>query len=226
DLMIAGAVSSRVAPTRLIYRPRDLYDHHPLDSSENEPRCVPFDARRRGILASEGSAAIVLERRRHAVRRGAPILATVLAAASRCAEPSRPYGGSRQSIAAAASAALDEAAVDVADLAHISAQGFSETYLDIEEAAAITKFGPTCPVTAFSSYFGTAGSACGMLELVASILSVHGRVSLPTLGYQVHDPDCDIRITTQQRATSQDHFLKLSFTPMGHAAAVVIRCAN
>ncbi len=225
DLMVVGAVGSRIRPTRLVYRARQLYDHQPLDDGHaDQPLSMPFDARRRGIVPSEGAGALVIERRSHAVRRGANILAVLSGFSSRCARPEHHYGGSQAAIFAAAQSALEEAAVGTDDLAHISAQGFSERRLDIEESQAIGRLAPDVPVTAYSSYFGTAGAACGLLELMASILSVQHGTTLPTAGYQQADDDCRIQVCTKKQQTKKQHVLKLSFTPHGQAAAMVVQC--
>lgn len=226
DVMIAGGVSSRVSPTRLIYRNAELYDQPEEEDSHDRPRCVPFDLRRRGIVPSEGSAALVLERRSHAVKRGASIFGKVCGSASRCAVPEKPYGGSRVSIASAAEAALTVGQTDPSELSHVCAQGYSHQQLDVEEAEAISQVVPDVSVTAFSSYFGTAGSACGVLELCASLLAVGEGKTLPTLGYEQKDVRCDIRVSTTEQMTEKSRFLKLSFTPQGQAAAVVIQCAT
>jgi len=44
----------------------------------SEPRCCPFDARRNGVILSEGAAVLVLEEEEHALNRRAAILARVL----------------------------------------------------------------------------------------------------------------------------------------------------
>lgn len=225
DLMIVGAIGSRVIPARLMYRPYRLYDQHPMKGPEDN--CAPaaaFDSRRRGIVPGEAAVAVVLERRSHAIARGAEVLAVVAGQSSRFAPPKQTFAGSREAIAAAAMASLEEADVAPAELDHISAQGYAEHQLDIEEAQAIAAVAPDVPVTAFSSYFGTSGAACGLLELTASLLANRCGRTLPTLGFSQADPDCPVRVLTKVTESRQPSFLKLSFTPHGQAAAVVVRC--
>ncbi|QDV22862.1 beta-ketoacyl-[acyl-carrier-protein] synthase family protein [Aureliella helgolandensis] len=228
DLMVVGGMGSRVSDTRLSFRAHQLYDQHPFDASEpvDAPHCMPFDLRRRGIAAAEGSAAIVLERRSHAVRRGAEILAEVCSVSGRCGRPTQRFSGSREAIASAARAAMQEADISPTQLAHVSAQGYSEQTLDREEAAAIANIAPEVPVTAFSSYFGTAGAACGLLELIASILAVRNRKTLPTLGFAVPDPACPVAVADSEQTTDKNYILKLSFTPVGQASAAIVKCLN
>jgi 3-oxoacyl-(acyl-carrier-protein) synthase len=176
------------------------------------------------VIPAEGAAAIVLERRSHAVRRGAKIYGQLTGFANRFAQPTERYIGSRISIINAMKSALNMAEIDPGELGMVAAQGFSGPQLDIEESQAIASVCGDVPVTAFSSYFGTAGAGCGLLELIAGVLATSSGLTLPTLGYSLPDPDCPVRVTTNTARMTSDYMLKLSFTPHGHAAAVVVRC--
>ncbi len=226
DVMVVGAVGGRVAPTRLIFRLESIYRRQgaPADLPPGEGLCTPFDLNRCGVVAAEGAASIVIERRSHAVRRGAKIYGQLTGFANRFSKPEGKFAGSRASIGNAIKSALNMAEIDASSLGMVSAQGFSGQQLDIEESQAIAANCGDVPVTAFSSYFGTTGAACGLLELAAGVLATSNGVTLPTLGYSEPDADCPIRVTTRTARTTSDDMLKLSFTPHGHAAAVVVRC--
>ena len=226
DVMVVGAVGGRVAPTRLIFRQVPIYRQRnaPADTPQGEGLCIPFDLRRCGVIPAEGAAAIVLERRSHAVRRGAKIYGQVTGFANRFAKPTELHAGSRISIGNAVKSALNMSEIHARELGMVAAQGYSAPQLDIEESQAIASVCGDVPVTAFSSYFGTAGAGCGLLELVAGVLATSNGLTLPTLGYAQPDPDCPVRVTTKTARITSDYMLKLSFTPYGHAAAVVVRC--
>lgn len=225
DLMVVGGVGGRVEPTRLAYRIWQIYEHRPCDRGNARPHiCAPFDVSRNGIVPSEGAGALVIERRSHAVQRGAKILGRVCGFASRCAAPQQQYRGSRLAIASAAAAALKASGIAPQDLDHVNAQGFAQPELDIVEAQAIHEVVGNVPVCAFSSYFGTAGAACGLLELESSLIGMHAGKRLPVLGHRQTDGNCPIEICEEITQSRKSHFLKLSFTPHGHAAAAVIEC--
>jgi 3-oxoacyl-[acyl-carrier-protein] synthase II len=226
DVMVVGAVGGRVEPTRLIFRlePICRQQNAPSNTPAGEGLCTPFDLRRCGLIAAEGAASIVIERRSHAVRRGAKIYGQLTGFANRFAKPKGLYHGSRVAIGNAMTSALKMAEVEANSLAVVSAQGYSCKQLDIEESQAIATVCGEVPVTAFSSYFGSAGAACGLLELVAGVLATSSGLTLPTLGYSQPDPACPVQVTTHKERTTSDDMLKLSFTPHGHAAAVVVRC--
>lgn len=223
DVVVVGAVGGRVSPARLAYRPWRLYDQHPsTNGSAQQNYAKPFDVHCQGIVPSEASAALVLERRSRAVKRGAMIWGRVAGLASRCAKPKAKFTGSEKAVASAARAALAEAGMDPEDLSHINAQGFAQRELDAAEAQAIQSVAPDVPVTAFSSYFGTAGAGCALVELTASLLSLRHNQILPTLNTQELDPATDLKLCTTPITAEQSPFLKLSLTPFGHAAAAVI----
>ncbi len=227
DVMIVGGVGGRISPTRLVYRLQQFYDRgSQANGRSSGPRCRPFDTDRAGIVPGEAAATLILERRSHAVGRQARILGRVCGFASRWSAPAAPYAGSRQAIASAAAAAMQAAGVQVADLDHINAQGFSQAVLDIEEAQAIRQVAPNTPVTALSSYFGTCGAAAGLQELLGSLMGLSRGRRLPTLGHEQTDERCPVQVCQEQQSASSPYFLKLSYSMLGHAAAAVIECEN
>lgn len=234
DLMVVGALGARVSATRMMFRPPSIYRSSEAaeialsdDGNAKTPAaCVPFDLQRAGVVPGEAAVTLVLERRSHAVKRNAKILGTIESCVSRYGAPGSRFSGSQQAIVAAGKTALEQAGIEAKDLSHVSAQGYSEQTLDKSEAGAIQSLAPETPVSAYSSYFGTAGAASGMLELAASLMASHHGLVLPTLNHKHTDPDCPVRVATEVETTSKQHFLKLSFTPHGHAAAIVIRAAD
>jgi 3-oxoacyl-[acyl-carrier-protein] synthase II len=224
DMMVVGSTGGRTSPSRLIYRYPSLFD---TSRDQTEPYCAPYDRRRHGLVPGEGAGAIIIESRQHAAARGARPLARLGGWASRFSPPAAPLAGSGQSIAAAARAAMAEAHIDSGQLAHVSGQAFSHPQLDITEAQALQSVIGNVPVVGFSSYFGQLGGGCGIVELVASTLSLNKKMALPTLGYGQPDPQCPVNVLTKRQRNPDARFaLKLNFTPHGQAAAVVIECLN
>ncbi|MFN3189715.1 MAG: beta-ketoacyl synthase N-terminal-like domain-containing protein [Aureliella sp.] len=224
DMMVVGGVGNRVTPPRMSFRVQRMYHQQP-EAEVSELGCPAFSKRSRGIIGAEGSAAIVIERRSHAVQRGAIVLGTVLSCTSRCGAPDASYSGSSKAIASAASAAVSQAGVDARDLNHVCSQGFAEPSLDRAEAVAIADaVGGQVPITAVSSYLGTAGAACGMMELVSSLVALNARKTLPIRGWAEAPEGYPVNVVRDgiQDSTAAC-FLKTSLTPFGHAAAAVIQ---
>ena len=224
DIMIVGAISSRITPTRLLYRRNAYYFNHTRSDAPKQFHSRAFDCQRSGIVPAEAAVTLILERRKHAVARGAKIYGQVLSAVSRYAKTETPSGGSTQAICNAAVEALKHADIRAHDLACVSAQGFSESKLDIVEARAIHDFAAETPVTSYSSYLGTAGAASGLVQLAAAVIAANNHQVLPTLGYSQKDQACPIHVCNQTLRTERHHLLQLGFTFEGQAAAVVIDC--
>lgn len=224
DLMIVGALGSRATPTRLVYRWPGAYFDGASSGAPTEFHSRPFDASRCGIVPAEASVSLVLEKRSHAVARNAQIYGQLLSVSSRCGQPEHELRGSSQAIALAGQAALRTAGVDASDLATVSAQGFSQQQLDRTEARAIAETAPGVPVSAYSSYFGTAGAASGLANLTAALLSTRRRELLPVLGNEQTDADCPIQVCRQKQTTEKSLLLQLAYTFAGQAAAAVVEC--
>ncbi|MCI0360007.1 MAG: beta-ketoacyl-[acyl-carrier-protein] synthase family protein [Planctomycetaceae bacterium] len=219
DAMIAGGSGANVSFNSLPFRGWEQ-----LSKWHGEPAgaCRPFDAQRSGIVPGEGSAALVLETRQHAVGRGAKILACLAGFASRF-EPLR-NGQPAQGVAIGQSieAALAAAGMTPADIGHVNAHGDSSIEQDRIEAQAIRRTLGDVPVTALKSYFGDLGSGSGAVELAASVLALaSGRVP-PTLNYETPDPDCPINVIHGGPLIAKSTALALNQSTTGQAAALVL----
>ncbi len=224
DVMIVGALGARVTPTRLAYRLPGLYFESHGDDALNQHHCRPFDAQSSGIVPGEASVVLVLERRQHAAARNQSIHGRLLATSAGFGRPDRHLSGSSQAMAATALRSLRSADVGANDLACISAQGFSHPMLDRAEAAALGRLSDQVPVAAYSSYFGTAGAASGLLQLVAGILATSAKKVLPVLGFNTPSASCPIQVCPHALDTRNSFVLQLSFTPHGQTAAALVDC--
>jgi 3-oxoacyl-[acyl-carrier-protein] synthase II len=178
-----------------------------------------------GIAPSEASTVLVLESARHALRRNAKVLGRLRSVASHFGAPTGEHGGSAEAIASAITTATGKADIELEELSHVCAQGLAHPELDRVEAQAIAQAAPGVPVTAMSSYFGTAGAACGLLELSASLLVAQSGRVLPVHGIDKAAADCPIDALTRSCEPRSSSFIKTSYTPAGLAAAAVIECS-
>jgi 3-oxoacyl-[acyl-carrier-protein] synthase II len=99
---------------------------------------------------------------------------------------------------------------------------------DAEEAAALAevlgKRASTIPVAAAKSYFGNLGAGSGVVETIASVLTLEGGKLFPTLNYATPDSTCPLNVSCSAKPQAAGaSFLKLSVTPQGQAAALVVR---
>jgi 3-oxoacyl-[acyl-carrier-protein] synthase II len=115
------------------------------------------------------------------------------------------------------------------EIGHIHAHGLATRSCDAEEAQAIREvFGDradTLPVTAAKSYFGNLGAAGGVVELAASLLSLHHGRLFATRNYATPDPECPVNVVRTPEVSPGQSVVKISVTPQGQAAVVLVRKA-
>ncbi|WP_315854612.1 beta-ketoacyl-[acyl-carrier-protein] synthase family protein [Alienimonas chondri] len=224
DVMIAGAASSNTDALDLA-RMRSAGE---LSAQTNDPEHAlrPFDARRDGTVAGEGSAVFVLERYDHAVRRGADIYCELLGTGS-ASNGIRSDQGT--GIANAMKFALNRGGISsIAGIGHINAHGKSTKWDDLVESRAYhTLFGADLagvPVTALKSHFGHTDAGSGALELAGSVLALRNRQLPMTLGFETPDPLCGIDVVHEGplslKGTSA---VSVNSTKTGQAAAAVLQ---
>jgi 3-oxoacyl-[acyl-carrier-protein] synthase II len=220
DFFLVGGADSKLNPLSMVRQ--CLFGALSRRNEAPEKACRPFDRRRDGTVVGEGAGALVLEELEHARRRGARITAEVVGFGS--AFDRSPTG---KGLARAIRCALNDAGITPEDLDHINAHGTSSVALDLREARALREIWPkserSVPVFAPKSYFGSLGAGCGPAELVASLLAVRHDTLPPTLNFEEPDPECAVAVQTEARPILRPYFLKVSFTDLGHCAALVCR---
>jgi 3-oxoacyl-[acyl-carrier-protein] synthase II len=111
-------------------------------------------------------------------------------------------------------------------LGHVHAQGLSTVTGDREEAAALGDVlgdaAARIPTVAAKGNFGNLGAGSGLVECVASILSLGRGTLFPLLNYQASDAACPVRAARRGDAAG-DSFVSVAATPQGQAGAVVFR---
>ncbi|HEX3659384.1 MAG TPA: beta-ketoacyl-[acyl-carrier-protein] synthase family protein [Pirellulales bacterium] len=220
DVMLAGGSSSRMQPMDWV---RSCLMHelsHRSDEPERASR--PFDLNRDGQVRGEGAAALVLEERRHAERRGVPILGRLLGFASSC-DPRPTVAPAGTGLERAIVAALHQSGFEPRSLGHINAHAPSTRAEDRIEAQVLARVCPEVPVTALKSYFGNLYSAGGVVETAGSIMALNAGLVPATLNYEQPDPECPVSVIAREPlAGSAALVLKVSRTAAGQAAALVL----
>jgi 3-oxoacyl-[acyl-carrier-protein] synthase II len=193
DVVLAGGVEELCEETFLgFYRLGCL-----SGSDGSEPLCCPFDARRRGTILSEGASILVLEDEKHALSRGANIMAEVLGYGN-AFDPlaDREFHTAGEGLKNAIKLALEDASLSFGYIDYISASANSTKGLDRMETKVIKEvFGDRAigiPVSSIKSMTGESFSASGALSLSAAVGAISKGFIPPTLNYQERDPACDL----------------------------------
>jgi 3-oxoacyl-[acyl-carrier-protein] synthase II len=230
DVMLVGASGTRIGATRLSYR-GDL-PIPALGDRAIEDASRPRDPHSTGVVGGEGAASIVVETERHAISRGATVLARILATASRFS-PSPAMANHARSAAIdppqsrQATAAISLAIESVLKTAQVSPQkiglvvshAIGDRQVDSGEADAIAACGIDCPATAVSASLGHTGAASGMIDLATGVLAIVNETVPPTRNA---DADSAGRFVQTAEPLKSPYVLCLSHTTEGNAMAVLL----
>jgi 3-oxoacyl-[acyl-carrier-protein] synthase II len=224
DVMLTGGVEAPLTVT-------SIAGFRNMTALSNTGVSRPFDAERDGFIMSEGAAVLVLEEWSAAEARGATILAEMLGSGSNAdahhiTAPSPGGAGAVKCM----QLAIDDAGLDVSDIAHINAHGTSTPLNDAAEAEAIaTLFGTPGPaVTSTKGVTGHALGAAGALEAAAVVLSLQHQLIPPTDGTKAVDPalpPIDL-VLHEPRPWTPGPSLSNSFGFGGHNGCLVLGPTN
>ncbi|MFB4310309.1 beta-ketoacyl-[acyl-carrier-protein] synthase family protein [Actinomadura sp. GTD37] len=195
DVVIAGATEAPLSPITFA-----CFDAIRATTSRNDDpsrASRPFDATRDGFVLAEGAAMFVLEEGEHARRRRADVYASITGFASRSnafhMTGLRPDGAE---MAAAITAALDQARTAPAAVDYVNAHGSGTRQNDRHETAAFKRslggHAHRVPVSSIKSMIGHSLGAIGALEIAASVLAIRDGVVPPTANLETPDPECDL----------------------------------
>ena len=189
----------------------------------------PFDAERDGFIISEGSGLLILENLAHAQKRGANILAEIIAyGASADAYHITQPDENGEGAARAMQVALDKAGIIPAEIDYINAHGTSTPLNDkIETMSIKTVFGDYAyktPISSTKSMLGHLIGAAGAIEAVICIMAIQYGIIPPTINLTHPDPECDLdyvpNVARQAKVTTT---LSNSFGFGGHNSCLVFR---
>ena len=189
----------------------------------------PFDAERDGFVIGEGTGILILENLAHAQKRGANILAEILAygASADAFHITQPIENG-EGAARAMQTTLKKAGLDTTEIDYINAHGTSTPLNDKMETTAIkTVFGDHAyhiPISSTKSMIGHLIGAAGAVEAAICIMSIRHGLIPPTINLTHPDPECDLdyvpNVARQAKVTT---VMSNSFGFGGHNSVLVFR---
>ena len=194
--------------------------------------CRPFDALRDGIVLGEGAGALVIETEASARLRGASLYAEIRSIGVTCDHyhlaASDPSG---TEISRAMELALREARIESNEIDYLNAHGTATKLNDLIESKAIRRtFGPHAerlPVTSIKGTVGHLLGACGVVELVASILSIRHQKIPPTANFATADDSIRLQIVAPSSIDCAiRHIISNNYSFGGKNTAVVISAVD
>jgi 3-oxoacyl-[acyl-carrier-protein] synthase II len=204
-----------------------------LSERNDDPKTAsrPYDKDRDGFVMGEGSGMLVLEELEHAKARNAKIYCEIAgcgasADAYHITAP-HPEGLGAKNVMFAA---LDDAGMKPDEIDYINTHGTSTPIGDGAEVKAIVNvFGDHAyklNISATKSMTGHCLGAAGVIEAIASVMSVVNDVVPPTINHFTDDPELDPKLNfTFEKAQQRTVRAALSntFGFGGHNACVIVK---
>lgn len=192
-----------------------------------EKACAPFSKDRSGLVMADGAGILVLEELQHAKARGATIYAELIGFGASC-DAHHVTAPSSQGQARAIHSALDDARLSSNDVQYINAHGTGTQLNDLTETETIKAvFGKKAyeiPITAQKSMTGHSIGAAGVMEIIATALSLQHDIMLPTINLHEPDPQCDLDyVANHARKKLIDIALSNHFAFGGANVALLLR---
>jgi 3-oxoacyl-[acyl-carrier-protein] synthase II len=188
DVAIAGGADELHVSTAVIFDILQAASSGFNDFPSRTPR--PFDARRDGIVCSEGAGFLVLESLDGARARGARIHGEVKGYSSN-SSGTHATTPDADAIARCMKEALADAGISRDAIPYVNAHATGTATGDAAEAKAIGDvFGPGVAVSSTKGHLGHTMAAAGALETILSLLMLREGFLHPTLNLEEVAPDC------------------------------------
>jgi 3-oxoacyl-[acyl-carrier-protein] synthase-1 len=184
--------------------------------------CKPFDLNRAGLSLGEGCGTIVLS--------GDPALAgpspVTVSGAATTNDANHISGPSRtgEELAEAISRAMKQAGTVPEEIGYFSAHGTATLFNDEMESKAISLSGLSqVPVNSFKGYWGHTLGAAGILESIATVLSMNNNTLFRSAGFDTPGVPVPINVITENRTAGVNASLKTASGFGGCNAAIVYK---
>ncbi len=226
DIAIAGGVSESIHTFGIFasFKSQGALATH--DDPTKASR--PFDVDRNGIVVSEGACLFILERLSDAKRRGAQILAEIVAyAINTDATDFVLPNPERQS--QCVQLALQRAGIPAEAIDIVSTHATGTASGDAQECQALRSIFSNCPETFINntkSLIGHTMGAAGALELAGNLPAFQDKIVHPTINVDHLDPQCELPglVINQPREIRRARYiLNNSFGMLGINSVLIVR---
>ncbi len=230
DAMITGGVESVITPTCIA----GFNAMKALSTRNDEPTRAsrPFDRDRDGFVVGEGAGILMIEDLKHALERGAPIIAEIVGYGQsgdgyHMTSPSPDGDGMIRCM----QAAIDSAGIAPDVIDYINAHGTSTPLNDLYETRAIKKvFGDSAGNVAISSTKSMTGhllGGAGGVEGAFTALALQRGIIPPTINLENPGEECDLDyVPNTARKANLTYALSNSFGFGGTNASLIMKRYN
>ncbi len=191
--------------------------------------CRPFDIHRNGFVMGEGGAMLVLEKRSHAIQRGARIYAELAASQMLCqAHHVTGLDGEAETLTRLIQELVRKAGWQYSGPQYINAHGTGTEQNDISELkgirAALGDQADRLVISSNKAILGHTINAAGSLELALTAMALRDGFAPPTMHLEHPESVGNIDCLPQYGEKAElDRALKLSLAFGGHLVGMAIR---
>ncbi len=194
----------------------------------------PYNDDRDGFALGEGSVVLCLERRSHAIARGARIYAEVLAHNSiNEAGHATTMDLTGKVTAGAIARLLEDAGRTPGEVGYFCSHGTATRYNDIAESRALRALydnrtdAQLPPISSNKPIYGHTFGIAGIINVAATSLMLHHQRLAPTINLVRPDPECDHdHVAEGSRSTDFDLAVSLSFAFGSQTSVVAVGAAS
>jgi len=225
DIAIVGSADSVMFPFSMSM----LCSLGILSRRNNEPEKAsrPYEKNRDGMVASEGSAAIIIEELHHALERGANIYAEIVSYATSCeAQDIFQVELEGSALVFAMQQALLNGGVRKDEIDYICAHGNAIPSYDLAETNAFKTFfaddAYKIPVSSIKSMTGHPFAAAGSFQVVATCMCLKEGIIPPTINLDEPDPECDLDYVPHEARRFPVNTAMINCHGVGNSHAVLV----
>jgi len=227
DVMICGGSEAAVTPLSVA----GFSAMRALSTRNDDPETAsrPWDCDRDGFVLGEGAGVLILEEREHALRRGANVLAELVAyAANSDAFHTNAPPEDGRGVRRVMELALEDAGLAPSAIQYLNAHATSTQLGDRAEAKAICDafrdHAENLLVSSTKSMTGHLLGAAGSLEAGLTVLALRDQVAPPTTNVCEVDGACRFRlIRDESLRTALEYAMTNSFGFGGTNASLIFR---
>jgi 3-oxoacyl-[acyl-carrier-protein] synthase II len=196
---------------------------------DGESSFRPFDRRRDGFIPGEGGAALLLENKESAIKRGADIYG-IISGVENCTEFASDSNMSVPSEVAARNmkSVLKSAGISIQDLSFIVAHGSGTARGDRSEMHSLINImkgsDMPVPVCGLKPYTGHMGAASDIAEIIFGLFAVREGMIPATLNFEATEKEfSSLNISGSTMKGERDFFLSFSYGVGGQSSSIVVK---
>lgn len=181
----------------------------------------PFDKHRKGICIGEAAGAVIVSKDKLPTSTFNVLYCGGSSSndANHISGPSRTGEGLFRSV----NKTIERSKIDPITIDYISAHGTGTLYNDEMESIAFDRLGMTkIPLNSYKGYFGHTLGAAGIIEIIASMISMEKNMLFKSIGFEETGTSCPLNVITETKSHQVNTVLKTASGFGGGNASLIL----